>query len=81
MNDGIYPALCSLSYTSVDNGAAEICAMGIGTLLAKLEIKNAYRIVPVHPEDRPLLGAKWQGKLFIDTVLPLFWAQVCTKDL
>ena len=70
VNDGIDPALCSLSYTSVDDAAAEICAMGRGTLLAKLDIKNAYRIVPVHPEDRLLLGTKWQGKLFIDTVLP-----------
>ena len=56
VNDGIDPALCSLSYTSVDDAAAEISAMGRGTLLAKLDIKNAYRIVPVHPEDRPLLG-------------------------
>ena len=51
---------------SVDNADAEICA---STLLSKLDIKNAYRTVPVHPEDRPLLGNKWQGKLFIDTVL------------
>ena len=70
VNDGIDPALCSLSYTSVDDAAAEICAMGRGTLVAKLDIKNAYRIVPVHPEDSLLLGTKWQGKLFIDTVLP-----------
>ena len=70
VNDGIDPALCSLSYTSVDDAAAEILAMGRGTLLAKLDIKNAYRIVPVHPEDRPLLGTKWQDKIFIDAVLP-----------
>ena len=57
-------------YTSVDNAAAEICAMGRGTLLAKLDIKNAYHIVPVHPKDRPLLGTKWQCKIFIDTILP-----------
>jgi len=71
VNDGIDPALCSLSYTSVDDAAAEISAMGRGTLLAKLDIKNAYHIVPVHPEDRPLLGTKWQDKIFIDAVLPL----------
>ena len=70
MNNGIDPALCSLSYTSVNDAAAEICAMGRGTLLAKLDIKNAYCIVPVHPEDCPLLGTKWLGKLFINTILP-----------
>ena len=52
--------------------------MGRGTMLAKLDIKNAYRIVPVHPEDHPLLGTKWQGKLFRDTVLP-FWLRPAPK--
>ena len=41
-----------------------------GALLAKINIKSAFRIVPVHPEDRWLLGTRWEGKLFIDTVLP-----------
>ena len=26
--------------------------------------------MPVHPEDRPLLGMAWKGKLFVDTALP-----------
>ena len=45
----------SLWFMSVDNADAEICA---STLLSKLDIKNAYRTVPVHPEDHPLLGNK-----------------------
>ena len=28
--------------------------------MAKFDVQNAYHIVPVHPEDRPLLGMKWQ---------------------
>ena len=38
--------------------------------LAKLDVASAYRIVPVHPEDHPLLGMKWKGELYIDSVLP-----------
>ena len=39
--------------------------------MAKLDIKSAYRIIPVHPDDRPLLGMQWRGiKVFVDTVLP-----------
>ena len=29
-----------------------------------------YRNVPVHPDDRPLLGMIWGEKVYIDTVLP-----------
>ena len=36
-------------------------------MLAKVDIKQAYRNVPVHPNDRPLL---WRGQVFIDKVLP-----------
>ena len=43
---------------------------GQGALLAKLDIKSAYRNVPIHPEDRWLMGMSWDGALFIDTTLP-----------
>ena len=38
--------------------------------LAKIDVKSAYRIVPVHPEDRPLLGVKFEGKVYADATLP-----------
>ncbi len=41
-----------------------------GAELAKIDIKSAYHIVPVHPGDRWLLGMSWQGKVFVDGVLP-----------
>ena len=44
--------------------------LGKGTLLAKIDIKSAYRVVPVHPEDRPLLGMKFQGRTYADATLP-----------
>ena len=70
VNDGIKEGLCSLSYISVDDAARAILKKGPGALMAKVDIKSAFRIVPIHPEDRWLLGMKWGGKLFIDTVLP-----------
>ena len=38
--------------------------------MAKMDIESAFRIVPVHPDDRPLLGMKWDGQLYIDLTLP-----------
>ena len=35
----------------------------------KLDIKSAYRNIPIHPEDRHLLGMQWRDKVFIDTCL------------
>ena len=70
VNGGIRPELCSLSYVSVDDAARMATRAGQGALLAKVDIKSAYRLVPVHPEDRLLLGMAWDGAVFVDTVLP-----------
>ena len=43
---------------------------GCGSVLAKFDIEAAYRIVPVHLQDRLLLGMVWQGELFVDGALP-----------
>ena len=56
VNDGIEKGLCSLFYITVDTAADRALALGRGALLAKLDVKQAYKMVPVHPEDRFLLG-------------------------
>ena len=65
VNDGIEKDLCSLSYITVDTAADRALALGRGALLAKLDIKQAYKMVPVHQEDRFLLGMNWEGKLLM----------------
>ena len=70
VNDGISPDLCSMHYASIDDAAKIVSSVGRGAQLAKLDIAHAYRNVPIHPQDRPLLGMEWEGKLYIDTVLP-----------
>jgi len=42
---------------------------GKGSLLVKADIKEAYRMVPVHPEDQHLLGVEWEGVIFMDKML------------
>lgn len=70
VNDGIDKSLCSLSYISVDNIARQVVRLGRGTNLAKMDVKSAYRLVPVHPQDRVLLGMQWKQRLFVDNALP-----------
>ena len=62
--------LCSLSYITVNDAAEAVTRMGRGSLLAKVDIKNVYRMVEVHPEDRSLLGMQFEGRLFVNSVLP-----------
>ena len=70
VNDGINPDLCSLSYLTIDRLVEQMVKAGRGALMAKFDLKSAYRNVPVHPDDRWLLGMMWNGQLFVDTVLP-----------
>lgn len=44
--------------------------LGRGCFMAKIDIKHAFRLCPVHPDDWPLLGYKWLGKYFFDVRLP-----------
>ena len=44
--------------------------LGHGSLLAKIDIKSAYRLIPVHPHDRKWLGMQWYQLLYIDGMLP-----------
>ena len=50
-------------YISVDDATQTIIEKGRGALMAKVDIKSAFRIVPVHPKDRRLLGMRREGKL------------------
>ena len=70
VNDGICQSLCSLSYTSVDQAARLVAACGKGALMAKTDLRSAYRQVPVHADDQHLLGIEWGGQTYCDRALP-----------
>ena len=70
VNDGIDPGLCSMSYITVEGVAETLASLGAGALMAKADIEAAYRLIPVHPDDRSLLAVQWKGDLFCDGALP-----------
>ena len=70
VNDGIDPGLCSMSYITVDTVAKKLASLGPGALMAKVDVESAYRLVPVHPDDRPLLAIQWNGAIYGDAMLP-----------
>ena len=70
VNDGIPEELCSLSYVGIKDAVRAIQDRGRGAMMAKVDVKSAYRNIPVHPEDRWMMGMMWEGALYIDTCLP-----------
>ena len=56
-------------YCGVEDAAREVMKQGRNTVLAKVDIKSAYRVVPVHPDDRWLLGMNGKG--------PYLWIWYC----
>ena len=57
-------------YTTMEKVAVVATSLGQGALMAKVDIESAYRLIPVHPQDHPLLVMKWKGKIFMDPMLP-----------
>ena len=70
VNDGIPKMLCGLSYITIDDAIHKVLQLGRNTLLAKIDIKSAFRLLPVHPADRHLLGLEWHKLIYLDTGLP-----------
>ena len=67
INDFFDPEAYTFSYCSVDDAFAIV---GRGTVMAKFDLKNAFCLILVRPEDWNLLGICWRNKFYVDTCLP-----------
>ena len=70
VNSGIPVGPSSLSYSSVDDAVRLILQVGRSAELVKIDLKDAYRMFPIHPEDQNLLVILWRDQVFVDRALP-----------
>ena len=70
VNDFISKDDFALHYTTFDQALMLVARYGTNALMAKLDIKSAFRLCPVRLEDHELLGIHWQGKFYVDLRLP-----------
>ena len=63
----------SVRYASI-NDAIRIIR---GCALAKTDVKNAFRLIPVNPNDYDLLGIFWQDHFYYDKSLPMGCSSSC----
>ena len=70
INDFISKEAFPCKYTPFDEATRLVRKAGRGCFLSKIDIKHAYRLLPVRPEDWPLLVYCWQGQYYVDLKLP-----------
>ena len=81
VNDGIAKELCSLHYSSIDDAATRVTALGPGCMLAKMDIRQAYCNIPVALEDKHLLGLQWNNHTYIHRPGSAIWAAISSHDI
>ena len=60
----------SVRYSSFDDVVSLVHGLGPNAFMAKLDIKHAFRLFPVHPSQWGFLGFCWKQQFFFDTRLP-----------
>ena len=70
INDGISVSDFPLRYSTVYDAMDSVMHLGRNALMAKIDVKGAFRLCPIHPADHHLLGYQWQGRYYYDRVLP-----------
>ena len=70
VNDYVSREDYSLRFIGVDDAIRVITEIGVGALMAKVDLKGAFRLIPVHKDDWHYLGFKVDESFYFDTVLP-----------
>ena len=70
---------CSVQYVTIDSAINLVKKYGKGTLMAKLDLEDAFKFILVHKDDWELLGTTWERQnndgthtkeYYVDVVLP-----------
>lgn len=71
VNDLIPNHLSSVEYEDFDHVVRLIRKAGDGALVAKVDLQNAFPIMPIHPDDIHLFGFFWRDNFYSDKCLPM----------
>jgi hypothetical protein len=69
VNDGIPDSEASISYDMFECAVEDLIRSGPGSLMAKLDLKEAFRHIPIRPEDWHHMGFSWRRKFYYCIVL------------
>ena len=77
VNINIPRECASVQYANITHAIKLIQQHGPGAYLAKSDIQNAFRLIPLHPSQYHLTGFQWDGYYYYDRCLPQGCASSC----
>lgn len=78
VNSFIDPVMAAVQYETLDRVVELVQKFGHNCLMAKCDIQEAFRIIPVLPADRFLLGFAFKGQYYFDKCLPMGCRMSCS---
>ena len=77
VNDHIPDEVVKVRYQTIDTAIHLIKTAGKGAFLAKTDVSEAFRIMPVRPDQYNLFGMRWKGQFYFDKCLPMGCRSSC----
>ena len=77
VNANIPKSATQVTYESLSDAIVAIQDKSPNPYMAKTDIADAFRLVPLHPADYHLTGFQWQNKFYYDRCLPQGSASSC----
>ena len=77
VNENIAVEFVSVSYAGIQDAICKIKAIGKNCFMAKTDVRSAFRIMPIHPDDYHLLGFSWKGSYYYDKCVPFGASSSC----
>jgi hypothetical protein len=77
INDNIPEHAKTVTYSNIQQAIKLIMTYPKGSVTRKTDIKDAFKIIPVHPDDYHKLGLKLGGNYYYDVTLPQGGSSSC----
>ena len=77
VNSHIPTEFSKVTYETLDHIVALVQKFGKDSLISKVDIEDAFRIMPIHPKDYNLLGFMFREKIYYDKCLPMGCSTSC----
>ena len=71
VNSWVADKYAKVEYNSFDEFIDNLAALGPGALMAKADLKSAFRTLPMSPLDFHALGLTFNGKYYVNVCMPM----------
>lgn len=77
VNSLIPQEFSAVQYETIEHAIDLVRGFGKGCLMAKADIEDAFRLLPIHPSQYKYLGFLWDKQYYFDKCLPMGCSSSC----